>query len=181
MRIIAGRLKGRRIDAPTWDGLRPTSDKLRETLFNVLAPRIEGAVVLDGYAGTGAVGIEALSRGAAHVTFVEPDRRAIALVESNLQRCGVTDRYAIIRARFAGTERPPFGDRFDLVFLDPPYGSGELAAALDAAAPVVADGSILILEHAKRDATPAVSGPLVRTRELVSGDSALAFYARAKA
>ena len=84
MRIIAGRLKGRRLKAPAWDGLRPTSDKLRETLFNILAPRIDGARVLDGYAGTGAVGIEALSRGAAHVTFVEQDRRAVALIEANL-------------------------------------------------------------------------------------------------
>ena len=82
MRIIAGTLKGRRLDAPSWDGLRPTSDKLRETLFNVLAPRIAEASFLDAYAGTGAVGIEALSRGAATVTFVEADRRALALRRS---------------------------------------------------------------------------------------------------
>ena len=181
MRIIAGSLKGRRIDAPDWSGLRPTSDKLRETLFNVLATRIEGAVVLDGFAGTGAVGIEAISRGAAHVTFVERDPRAAALIESNLKRCGVADRYAIIRARFAGTERPPAGNRFDLVFLDPPYGANELAAALDAAATLIGNGSLLIVEHAKRDAAPEASGPLVRTREIVSGDSALAFYTRVKA
>src|SRR5260370_16880319 len=73
MRVIAGSLKGRRLHAPSWPGLRPTSDKLRETIFNILAPRIPGANVLDGYAGTGALGIEALSRGAAAVTFVERD------------------------------------------------------------------------------------------------------------
>src|SRR6059036_2313719 len=98
MRVIAGSLKGRRLKAPTWEGLRPTSDKLRETLFNILAPRIAGARVLDGYAGTGAVGIEALSRGAAHVTFLEQDRRAQALIAENLAHCGVTNGYAIIRA-----------------------------------------------------------------------------------
>src|SRR5215470_14413771 len=98
MRVIAGSLKGRRLQTPTWEGLRPTSDKLRETLFNILAPRIAGARVLDGYAGTGALGIEALSRGAAHVTFVERERRAQALVAANLARCGVADGYAIIRA-----------------------------------------------------------------------------------
>src|SRR5437870_12627307 len=98
MRVIAGSLKGRRLKAPTWDGLRPTSDKLRETLFNVLAARVAGARVLDGYAGTGAVGIEALSRGAAHVLFVEQDRRAAALIEANLARCGVASGYVIIRA-----------------------------------------------------------------------------------
>ena len=105
MRIIAGELKGRRLKTPDWAGLRPTSDRLRETLFNILAPRIAGARVLDGYAGTGAVGIEALSRGAAHVTFVEQDRRAVQLIETNLRALGVTNRYAIIRAGFAGTAR----------------------------------------------------------------------------
>src|ERR671911_2217419 len=100
MRVIAGELKGRRLKTPTWEGLRPTSDKLRETLFNVVAARVGEARVLDGYAGTGAVGIEALSRGAAHVTFVESDARAARLIERNLARCAVTERYAIIRARF---------------------------------------------------------------------------------
>ena len=95
MRIIAGEYKGRRLAAPTWDGLRPTSDKLRETLFNILAPRIEGARVLDGYAGTGAVGIEAISRGAAHVTFIENNRRAAALIASNLKECGIEGGYTI--------------------------------------------------------------------------------------
>src|SRR5439155_5548449 len=98
MRVIAGSLKGRRLKAPSWDGLRPTSDKLRETLFNIIAPRIAGARVLDGYAGTGALGIEALSRGARSVTFVERDRRAQALIAENLALCGITDGYAIIRA-----------------------------------------------------------------------------------
>src|SRR5688572_11401591 len=101
MRVIAGQLKGRRLTAPTWEGLRPTSDRLRETLFNVLAARTEGARVLDAYAGTGAVGIEALSRGASHVTFVDDDPRAVRLVSANLERCGVKDRHAIIRARLA--------------------------------------------------------------------------------
>src|ERR671939_659548 len=98
MRVIAGSLKGRRLKAPAWEGLRPTSDKLRETLFNILAPRVAGARVLDGYAGTGALGIEALSRGATHVTFIEQDRRAAALIADNLSRCGVANGYAIIRA-----------------------------------------------------------------------------------
>src|SRR5471030_308619 len=98
MRVIAGRYKGRRLKTPSWEGLRPTSDKLRETLFNVLAPRIAGATVLDGFAGTGAVGIEALSRGATRVTFVESDRRAQTLIDENLAHCGVENGYAIIRA-----------------------------------------------------------------------------------
>src|SRR6478735_8272902 len=98
MRVIAGTLKGRRLDSPTWEGVRPTSDKLRETLFNVLAVRIGGARVLDGYAGTGALGLEALSRGASHVTFVERDRRAQQLIARNIARCGIADGYVIIGA-----------------------------------------------------------------------------------
>src|ERR1700704_1087062 len=98
MRIIAGTLKGRRLGPPTWEGLRPTSDKLRETLFNVLAPRIASARVLDGFAGTGALGIEALSRGAAHVVFIEQDRRAQRLIADNLERCGVVEGYTMVRA-----------------------------------------------------------------------------------
>ena len=178
MRIVAGTLKGRRIEAPSWDGLRPTSDKLRETLFNVLTPRIEGARVLDGFAGTGAVGIEALSRGAAHVTFVERDPRAVALITSNLERCGITDRYAIIRVRFAGTVRPPDGGSFDVIFLDPPYGARELIDAIETAAPLVEQQTLLVVEHARRDPAPESMGVLARTRVLTSGDSALAFYTR---
>ena len=89
MRVIAGTLKGRQLKAPAWNGLRPTSDKLRETLFNVLATRLPGARVLDGYAGTGAIGIESISRGARAVVFVERDERARALIEDNLARCGI--------------------------------------------------------------------------------------------
>ena len=177
MRIIGGTLKGRRIDAPDWPGLRPTSDRLRETLFNVLAPRIDGARFLDAYAGTGAVGIEALSRGAAQVTFVEQDRRAQRLIEANLARCGVQDRYAIIRAGFAGAA-PRLAGPFDILFLDPPYGAEELLAGLRTAAPLVKGDGLLIIEHARRDPAPETAADLVRTRELLQGDSALSFFQR---
>src|SRR5947209_16123473 len=122
MRVIAGTLKGRQLKAPKWPGLRPTADKLRETLFNVLAPRVAGARVLDGYAGTGAIGIEALSRGAAHVTFVERDARAVRLIETNLAAlmAGPGDR-AIIRADFADAAARLSGEPFDLIIADPPY------------------------------------------------------------
>ena len=180
MRVIAGTLKGRRLEAPDWPGLRPTSDKLRETLFNVLMARIDGARVLDGYAGTGAVGIEALSRGAAHVTFVDSNPRAIALVERNLQRCAVEDRYAIIRAGFAGAAaRLPAGT-FDLVLLDPPYDAEELLSALQAGAPLIAPDGLLVIEHARRDEAPARAASIMKTRDILSGDSALSVYRRAE-
>lgn len=182
MRIIAGSLKGRRLEAPDWPGLRPTSDKLRETLFNVFAPRIAGARFLDGFAGTGAVGIEALSRGAAHVTFVERDPRAVRLIEKNVARAGLgPDRHVIIRAELSGGVRRLSGQRFDIVFLDPPYGAAELSGAIAAAEPLAVPETLLVVEHAKRDAAPERSGSLVRTRDLASGDSALAFYRVAEA
>jgi len=175
VRVIAGTLKGRRLKAPTWDGLRPTSDKLRETLFNILAPVIDGARVLDGYAGTGAVGIEALSRGAAHVTFVERDRRAQSLIAENLASCGVADRYAIIRAGIDRAATELAAASFDLVLLDPPYDAAAEPILATVATLVAANGT-LVLEHARRHATPASVGELHRTREVLSGDSALAFY-----
>jgi 16S rRNA (guanine(966)-N(2))-methyltransferase RsmD len=177
VRIISGSMKGRRLETPNWEGLRPTSDKLRETLFNVLAPRIEDARVLDGYAGTGAVGIEAVSRGAAHVTFVERDGRAVRLIERNLSHAGVEgDRHAIIRADVVAAIPRLSTQLFDIIFLDPPYGARELMAALRAVEPIAGDDTLVIIEHAKRDAAPERAGRLVRSRDLPSGDSALSFY-----
>lgn len=180
MRVIAGSLKGRRLAAPDWAGLRPTSDRLRETLFNVLAPRIAGARVLDLYAGTGALGIEALSRGARSVVFVERDHRALALVEANLRHCGIEQGYAIIRAAAAsGLEslrrRPDFTP-FDIVLLDPPYEEAP-ASALSGVEAVVAEQGVVVLEHARRTPSPARAGRLAKVRDLSSGDSALSFYA----
>src|SRR5712691_5739933 len=161
MRIIAGSLKGRRLKAPTWDGLRPTSDKLRETLFNILAPRIGGARVLDGYAGTGALGIEAISRGAACVTFVERDRRAQALIAENLAHCGVENGYAIIRATVARAIeelRAVSPDPFDVMLFDPPYDEAP-GAVIASAGELLASGGVLVLEHARRRACSSTSTP----------------------
>jgi 16S rRNA (guanine(966)-N(2))-methyltransferase RsmD len=175
VRIIAGTLKGRRLKAPGWEGLRPTSDKLRETLFNILAPRIAGARVLDGYAGTGALGLEAISRGAAHVTFVERDRRAAALITENLAACGVEQGYTIACGDMSSAlRRLPAGTRFDLVLLDPPYDDDTVPEALAAAAARLADGGVIVLERATRR-EPEVPGALARVRDVRSGDSTLTF------
>ena len=172
IRIIAGSLKGRRIAGPDWPGLRPTSDRLRESLFNVLAGSVAGARVLDGFAGTGAVGIEALSRGAAHVTFVEQDPRALGLIGENLTRCGVTGGYTILRADMATARLPAV---FDLIFLDPPYvddarrgrrGRGERDGPRRSVG----------VEHARRSVPAASIAGLALTRTLTAGDSALSFY-----
>src|SRR5512142_820401 len=122
MRVIAGAYKGRTLKSPTWEGLRPTSDRLRETLFNILAPSVGGARVLDGYAGTGALGIEALSRGAAHVTFVDRDRRALALIRQNIATLGpdAEKRCVITRGEFGPERAGGLSGPFDLILLDPP-------------------------------------------------------------
>src|SRR5580765_860788 len=176
MRVIAGSLKGRRLKAPTWDGLRPTSDKLRETLFNILAPRIVGARVLDGYAGTGAIGIEAISRGAAMVTFIESDRRAQALIAENIAHCGVESGYAIIRETVArAIDDCGATTAFEIVLLDPPYDQ-QPDAVMAAAGELLTANGVLVLEHARRQAAPDAAGSLVRVRDVTSGSSALAFY-----
>ena len=178
MRIIAGRFKGRRLKAPSWEGLRPTSDKLRETLFNILARRIEGARVVDGFAGTGAVGLEAVSRGAAHVLFIETHRRAAALVEENLRMCGVEEGYTIeggdVTAVLEGLDPAA---AFDVIFLDPPYDALPSSHMLDVAGRRLAPGGVLVLERATRQ-EPDVPATLDRIRDVRSGDSSLTFFAR---
>jgi 16S rRNA (guanine(966)-N(2))-methyltransferase RsmD len=181
MRIIAGEFKGRRLKAPTWDGLRPTSDKLRETLFNILAPRLTDARVLEVFAGSGALGLEALSRGASRVTFVESDRRATALIAMNASLCDAQNRCAIIRGTAPRVLSGPIdGSPFDVVLLDPPYDYEPLGDVLGLAAAQAAADGIVVLEHAVRRPPPEAGGARA-VRTVRSGDSALTFYAPADA
>jgi 16S rRNA (guanine966-N2)-methyltransferase len=178
-RIIAGRLKGRRLRASVTPGVRPTSDRLRETLFNVLRDRVDGAHVLDAFAGTGAVGLEALSRGARHVTFVEADRRAAAALRANIATCGV-DEVSVVRQETLQSvrERREEPLLFDLVFLDPPYDFADLHEALVDAAALMHPAGVLVLEHARRREVPAAVGALACRRTVMAGDSALSLYER---
>ena len=183
MRIIAGRLKGRRLKTPTWEGVRPTSDRLRETLFNILAPRMLDARVLDVFAGTGALGIEAISRGAADVTFVEQDRRAQALIAENLAHCSVASGYTIVRAdAVRGLTSLRQGRGYDVILLDPPYGLDrtEVVRTLAAAGALLGPDGVLVFEHARRTPTPDPVEGLYHARDVTSGDSALSFYERHK-
>ena len=182
MRIIAGTLKGRRLPSPAWAGLRPTSDRLRETLFDVLGDTVRGAVVLDGCAGTGALGIEALSRGAAAVTFVDSDARAVALIAANLERCRIADRGTVIRGALPrALARVDDAVAFDLVLLDPPYEYDDRAigAILSAAGRRTAAGGRVVLERTRR-AERLVAAPLRHTRRVRAGDSVLDFHVRAE-
>lgn len=177
MRIIAGTCKGRTLKAPSWEGLRPTSDRLRETLFNIVSARVPGAAVLDVCAGTGAVGIEALSRGAARAVFVERDARAVALIRENLGRCGVEGRYAIRRGQAETVLAAPDPDGpFDLVVLDPPYDVPAIDALVARAAGQLAPGGLLVLEHAWRRTPPDTAPGVRRVRTVRAGDSALSLY-----
>lgn len=159
MRVIAGTAKGHPLRAPSGDGTRPTADRVREALFSSLQAMVGDAVVLDLYAGSGALGIEALSRGAGRATFVERDRRAASTIRDNLRSTGLgAGTEVVVRdvrtalSGLAGESR-----RFDLVLLDPPYAvdPGELAAVLAAVSEVLTDGGLVRLEQAARapDAT----------------------------
>jgi 16S rRNA (guanine966-N2)-methyltransferase len=179
MRVIAGRFKGRVLASPDWAGLRPTSDKLKGTMFDILGAAITGARVLDGFAGSGALGIEALSRGASHVSFVDSDRRAAALIEENLRRCGVGEGYTMMRGELARVlGRLGTDERFDVILLDPPYDAHGVEDALSQAAARLAGGGLIILEHAWRNAPPGSSAVAALARRVRSGQSGLAIYRR---
>ena len=185
MRVIAGRFGGRTLVAPAGSATRPTSDRVREALFSVLAS-VEGNAVLDLYAGTGALGIEALSRGAAHATFVENARPALLALRRNIHALGLEDVTTVLPI---GVERAlrtsAGGEGFDLVFLDPPYAlirQGQFVDALAKAAErwltsSVRPGGRVILEHTSGEVAPLVSG-ITFEETRVYGDTALSFYLR---
>ena len=183
MRVIAGKFRSRILTAPRGLDTRPTSDRLRETLFNVLAPRIEDAAFLDLYAGSGANGIEALSRGASRVVFVEKAASAIAAIRANLQALSIREGYQLeTRSAAASVKRlTEQGQHFDLIFLDPPYQAAEEYALVlgllgDACNAVLADDAVVIAEHHRKQPLEDTYGKLHRYRLLEQGDAALSFY-----
>jgi 16S rRNA (guanine(966)-N(2))-methyltransferase RsmD len=184
MRIIAGKYRGRNLKSPPTLGTRPTSDRLRETLFNILAPRIQGARFLDLCAGSGAVGTEALSRGAAHVTFVDRSRKMYALIETNLDLLKIGDDETELVSRealaFLGRNIRNEASAFDLIFFDPPYATdyGEVLGYIgEHAAALLAIDGVLIVEHDKKKELAEEFGNLKRYRVVKQGDSQLSFYA----
>ena len=191
MRIIAGKYRGRNLKSPPSLDVRPTSDRLRETLFNVIAPRIAGTSFLDLCAGSGAVGIEALSRGAAHVTFVDQSRKMFTLIETNLELCRIpTEEVKVIQAEASDflrtavrlAEKPSSirkGEPWDIVFFDPPWAddySPVLKMFEAHSASLLSEEGLLIVEHHHKQELPENLGSLRRYRVLKQGDSALSFY-----
>src|SRR5438093_9360263 len=178
MRIISGKFKSRRLKGTPPGGVRPTSDKLRETLFNVVGARVQGAIFLDGWAGAGAIGIEAVSRGAEFVYFVEQSRKACQFIRENLKALGIQEGFQIMEMDLIRALND-IDTRFDIAFVDPPYDREDLyERVLDTfgRTPHTAPGGVLILEHSKRTTLPEASGKLAKIRSLVQGDAALAFY-----
>lgn len=182
MRVIAGTFRSRVLIAPPGFDTRPTSDRLRETLFNVLAPRIEGAVFLDLYAGSGANGIEALSRGAQQVIFVERASPAIAAIRANLTALAIENDQLETRSVAATLKRlKEQNKKFNIVFLDPPYdAAGEYEQTLGLLgaddSELLMPEAIVIAEHRKKQKLEEQHGKLHRYRLLEQGDAALSFY-----
>lgn len=183
MRIIAGKYRGRNLKSPPSLEVRPTLDRLRETLFNVIAPRIEGVRFLDLCAGSGAVGIEALSRGASYVSFVDRSRKMCGLVEANLDLCRVPEEETEVVCSEAEDflRQSPARKRapWDIIFFDPPYATDYLRTLNPLRSDVsklMTAGGLLVIEHHHKNALAEEIGALHRQRVLKQGDSALSFY-----
>ncbi|HEX2220911.1 MAG TPA: 16S rRNA (guanine(966)-N(2))-methyltransferase RsmD [Candidatus Limnocylindria bacterium] len=174
MRVIAGAARGVTLTVPRGAGTRPITDRVKETLFGIVGGRVIDAEVLDLYAGSGAVGIEALSRGARSCTFVERSRPALATLRRNLARAGLEARARVVAddvQRFLGT---PDGRRYDLAVLDPPYETGAILPPLERLVPWLAPGAAVVVKRFWRTEVPAVPG-LAAWRERRFGETALTF------
>lgn len=195
MRVIAGTYRSRLLSAPRGTGTRPTSDRLRETLFNILATRIPGCRFADLYAGTGAVGIEAISRGAHHVWMAEKADPALAAIRANLAALKIPrgytleergtgallERIAKAAQKASDAKRPP--EFLDIIYLDPPWeAEAEYAATLQLLGSargrqILAPNGLVVAEHNSKTPLPARFGELLQTRTLKQGDAGLSFYA----
>jgi 16S rRNA (guanine966-N2)-methyltransferase len=185
-RVIAGRARGIRL-ASAGEGVRPLGDRLKEALFAILEPELRGAAVLDLFAGSGAGGIEALSRGAASATFVERDGRAVGAIERNIAATHLAGPAAIVvRADVATWLRTSVAGPYDVVLVDPPYGQPDvLRAAIEAiaragrppqAGSILREGGVVVAKHATRADLQAQVGLLASVRDRRVGDSELTFY-----
>lgn len=183
MRVVAGTQKGRRLKTSPTFQLRPTSARVREALFSILAEHVKGAQWLDLYAGTGAIGIEALSRGAEHVVFVEPNSSSIRILRENIARCSYTNKSTVVncetRKFLQSSETSKFSHLFDVIFADPPYHDTDwenLLTILSNSDQLSSQG-LMVLEHFHKTSLPEQTGNLHRLRQARYGDSTLTFYA----
>jgi 16S rRNA (guanine966-N2)-methyltransferase len=186
MRVIAGKFKSRQLRTLRGSALRPTSDRLRETLFNILGDAVQDSVFVDLFAGTGAIGIEAISRGAHHAIFVERHAPAVKLIRENLKSLEIGAQAEIFPLdALRGLEKlASQRATVDFIFLDPPYANAreyEKVLEFIGSTEMISSGGIVIAEHAKKLELPLFAEALERTRVVLQGDSALSFYRVAKA
>jgi len=176
MRITGGIGRGRKLKVPAGSKVRPTSDKVKQALFNILGDRVPGSVFLDLFAGAGGIGIEALSRGAERVVFVDGSRESLDVVRHNIELAGFGERAEAVQSKVEPFLRKRSGP-YDIVFLDPPYAMEMLPLLqLVAGSGLLKPDGIVIAEHFKKQASPAAAGSLALYREAKYGDTVLAFY-----
>jgi 16S rRNA (guanine966-N2)-methyltransferase len=179
MRIITGTSKGRRLATPKSQAIRPTSDRVKESIFNILGKEVEGKIVLDLFAGTGNLGIEALSRGAKKALFVENGRQALRLIQRNLSQCGMKERSEILSkdvSRAIGILNQR-GESFDLILMDPPYEKGLIQKTLIKlhSNRIYHEDSILLIEHDRREPIPKTLEGWTLIRQQGIGDTVISF------
>ena len=176
MRVTGGISRGQRLKVPAGDRVRPTSDKVKQALFNILGDRVVDAVFLDLFAGAGGIGIEALSRDAARVVFVDASRDSLNVVKQNIEQTGFAERSQTVLSKAESFLKKPSGP-YDIVFLDPPYAK-EMQPLLEqtAGASILKPDAIVIAEHFKKQPSPERAGGLTLYREATYGDTVLAFY-----
>ncbi len=182
MRVISGKYRGRRLRGPEGLELRPTGDRLKETLFNILGQKIEGAAILDVFGGTGSIGIEALSRGAREVAFIENSTAAVRLIEQNLKLCRIEDGYRILKEdvftalRFLARS----GFKVDVAFFDPPYQWKPYQDLLEITfhRELLSANGVAVIEHHRKASLPESGEVYIRSRIVRQGDHCLSLYGK---
>lgn len=179
MRIIAGEWKGRKLITPKDENVRPTTDKVKEAIFSMLMPWLPNSVVLDLFAGTGSLGLEAVSRGAKRAYFVDKDRRSIALIRDNVKRCGAEDRSVILCSDHASA-LSRIHDTVDIVFLDPPYKAGLMTDCLYllGSSGIVPEGGLVAAEHGADEHLPVEIAGFRKIRDRRYGKVGVSVYER---
>jgi len=180
VRVITGSARGRKLKAPPGLSTRPTTDWVKESVFNIIQFDIEGRRALDIFAGSGQMGIEALSRGARECVFVDNDKNAVKAVNENLKALGFAEISTVFEKDYKAFVKSEKG-KFDLVFLDPPYGDGHIAKALElfSAFDILSDGGIIICEGMREEKLPEAVGKLAKSHEYLYGRTKISLYKRA--
>ncbi|MHB1392034.1 MAG: 16S rRNA (guanine(966)-N(2))-methyltransferase RsmD [Clostridia bacterium] len=184
MRVIAGEFRGRRLDRIEGMDIRPTSDKVKESLFNILGDVVIDSVFLDLFGGTGGIGIEALSRGAKHAVFADADIKSIKVLKGNLEHLNIKDNVEVFNTEYSTAISKLYMNKkeFDIIFIDPPYSVGLAQNALKEIDkyPILAQSGLIIVEHDSRDDMPSSLGKLYMYRSKQYGNTTLSFYAISK-